>query len=63
MADAPVVPLIDLEGRKAALRAWIESDPEVREGLIELDPGLKALAADVAKLERLAVGFRAFIDR
>lgn len=46
------------ELRKHTLRRWLDSDPELREGFIALDPELTKLDAHVAKLERLAVGFR-----
>ena len=42
--------------RRDQLRAWLDSDPDIRTGLISLDPDLTALAARVEKWERLAVG-------
>ena len=46
------------ELRKRHLREWLDTDPGLRLGFIELSPELKALSRHVAKLERLAIGFR-----
>lgn len=52
----PPTPLLDREARKRAMREWLDSDPELREGFIHMSQELTALAARVAKQERLAVG-------
>lgn len=52
----PPAPLLDREARKQAIRDWLDSDPELREEFIHLSPELTALAARVAKWDRLAVG-------
>ena len=44
--------------RKERLRTWLDSDPGLRDGFIQMDDGLKALDARVKKWERLAIGMR-----
>lgn len=48
--------------RRKRLHEWLDSDPQLREGFIELSPDLKRLARWVAKLERLAIGMRERTD-
>jgi hypothetical protein len=45
------------ELRKHTLRSWLDTDPELRDGFIALDPELGRLKLHVDKLERLAIGF------
>ena len=44
--------------REYTLRKWLDSDPDLRSGFISLSPELTKFNAHVAKLERLAIGFR-----
>ena len=44
--------------RKAKLKAWLDSDPMLRKEIIAGTPELRDLEKHVAKLERLAIGFR-----
>jgi hypothetical protein len=46
------------ELRKHTLRKWLDTDPDLRLGFIALSPELARLDRHVAKIERLAVGFR-----